>query len=192
MAAITAIALFSLSILLFGAAMVPGFLGGIRAAQAAALDPLWPLEKMPTLFACALAVGVGKTSANYLHLVIAVFAGAAVALCWRRDISANLRNAVFVLGTLLVSPHLFDYDLTWLALPIIWMAAEGLRTGWHSGERAILCLAWLTPLVQLVPAALFRANLTPVVLVILLAFVVIRARRQSETMDCAAASQLVA
>jgi hypothetical protein len=41
-----------------------------------------------------------------------------------------MKNAVLVLGGLLATPFLLDYDLTLLALPVAWLAGE-------QGERAL-------------------------------------------------------
>jgi hypothetical protein len=52
---------------------------------------------------------------------------------------------MLVTGSLLVSPYLFYYDLTWAALAVAWLATLGLRDGFRRGEREILLFAWLAP-----------------------------------------------
>jgi hypothetical protein len=47
---------------------------------------------------------------------------------------------------MLFSPHLFDYDLAWLAWPVAWFSAHAMRHGWQRGERELLLLVWAAPL----------------------------------------------
>src|SRR5439155_17915769 len=55
------------------------------------------------------------------------------------------KAATLLAGSLLVSPYLFYYDLTWAALAVGFLALLGLRTGFLRFEREILLLAWLAP-----------------------------------------------
>jgi hypothetical protein len=123
-----------------------------------------------------LAAHVDKSIADLFHLVGALCASLTVIWFWRQDLPANIRNSAFILATLLVSPHLFDYDLTWLALPIIWMGLEGIGKGWLRGERTALVCAWMAPLVLGGLAKLIGSNFTPVLLVVLLGYTVQRGR----------------
>jgi hypothetical protein len=56
-----------------------------------------------------------------------------------------VKNAVLVLGGLLATPFLLDYDLVLLALPIAWLAVEQgeLTLPW---ERVALVTAFFLPL----------------------------------------------
>lgn len=162
------------------------------AARDAVLEPYWPRLFMPTVYAGAVNLGASDFVANMLQLACSFGAASAVGWCWRRSTSTNIRNSALILGSLLASPHLFSYDLTWLAFPIIWMTSEGLRNGWQSGERGALVCAWLAPLLLIVPGALLGANPTPIIPAVLLAYTVIRVRQQSTTEADTSAAQLVA
>jgi hypothetical protein len=180
------------SILFLGVGAGESFLHAMGAARAAVLEPYWPRLFMPTVYAGAVNLGASDFAANVLQLGCSVGAASAVVWCWRRSTSTNIRNSALILGSILASPHLFSYDLTWLAFPIIWMTAEGLRNGWESGERGALVFAWLAPLLLMVPGALLGANPTPIIPAVLLAYTVIRVRRQSTTIADTPAAQLVA
>lgn len=175
-AAVTVACFLGASVAVLGIDTVPAFIGGIAAARAAVFTADWPLMKMPSLYASALAVHADKSIAELFHLVGALCASLTVIWCWRQDLPVNIRNSAFILATLLVSPHLFDYDLTWLALPIIWMALEGVGKGWLPGERTALVCAWMAPLVLGGLAELIGPNFTPIVLVVLLGYSVQRGR----------------
>ena len=75
----------------------------------------------------------------------ALIAAAIVALVWWRPVPLPLSAAVLTSGALLVSPHVNDHDLALLAVPIALIAWHGHQEGWLRGEREILVLAWLTP-----------------------------------------------
>ncbi len=80
-------------------------------------------------------------------------------LTWRRCRNPDLRYAQLTAGTLLISPYVLIYDLTWLALPIAWMAKAGLEYGWKRGEREVLALAWLLPAFMMAMSHLYPLQL---------------------------------
>jgi hypothetical protein len=68
-----------------------------------------------------------------------------------------------VLATFLASPYYAMYDLTWLALPLCWLVAAGLATGWRRGERPLLVLLFLLPYASVI-ALVVNVQLAPFVL----------------------------
>lgn len=104
-----------------------------------------PWTQMPTLFAGLRLLHVPAQMALWLHMLLALAALATAVLIWRRSTDRALRGSAAVLATLLCSPYLFDYDMVWLALPLLWLTQLGLRDGWRRGERELLVLAWLQP-----------------------------------------------
>jgi hypothetical protein len=58
-----------------------------------------------------------------------------------------LAAAVLTSGSLLVSPNLNDHDLALLAVPIALLAWHAHQEGWLRGEREILVVAWLAPVI---------------------------------------------
>ena len=59
-----------------------------------------------------------------------------------------LKRAALATGTLLVTPYVIDYDLTLLALPIAWLAVEGVRTQFLNWEKIALFAVCLLPIVS--------------------------------------------
>ena len=98
---------------------------------------------------------------------------------WRRGKDAGLRMGVLVLASVLVSPHLFTYDATVLALTIVWLGAWVER---DPAGQAVAAQFW--PLV----CGLYAAFLLPfarvlfvqvsVLLMVWLLFVITRAVMQ--------------
>lgn len=93
---------------------------------------------------------------------------------WRGGASLAWRFAVLLLATVLVSPHVFVYDLVILAPTFLILADRALAHPTHPVSSGVLCLvtgAWLTPAVGLV-ANLTRVQLSVVCFVALFAVAV--------------------
>lgn len=170
----SAFALAGASLLLFSQQSAIAFFDQIQVAKSFAEQGQLPLEKMPTVFATMRLLEFPVSVANWAHTGTALMVAVAVGWLWRREASPYLRKAALVLGCLLISPHLFDYDLVWLAWPIGWLTLHGLQYGWKSGERALLVLAWAAPIMGDVVAAISKIQLTPFLILLLLALLVRR------------------
>lgn len=127
---------------------------------------VWPL--MPTVFVLLRLMGLPLEVAYMGHGLVALGAITAMWKVWRHSQSWPLRGAVLITATLIATPYLNVYDLTWLALPIAWMTQLGLRDGWLRGERGVLVAAWLLPLPAFLIAKLAQIQLAPLVLLALL------------------------
>jgi hypothetical protein len=148
----TATTLAAAGAMLLGDGMLQAFGESLRIVRLALESGALPWAKMPTMFAQLRLIGVPVGVAYVLHATVAAAAIAANWLVWRSAAPATLRNASLMCSTLLVTPYLFDYDLAWLAFPLAWLATEGLRSGWRTGERNTLVMAWLLPVLLSLPA----------------------------------------
>ena len=123
---------------------------------------LW--DRMPTVFAAVRLGGGGGPLALAVQLLTALAAAVGVYWVWRGPASLPLRAAVLVLGTLLLTPYAFNYDLTLLLLPLAWVAKEGLEPPWGRLKQLMLGLVWLLPFLNLISVELARIHLAPVIL----------------------------
>jgi len=144
----TAAAMVLAGLLVLGDGAVQAFGDGLRIARQAFESGALPWTKMPTAFAQLRLLGLPVAAAYTLHAIVAAAAMSANWLVWRSSAPDALKNAALMCGALLVTPYLFDYDLAWLAFPLAWLAAEGLRTGWLHGERNTLVFAWMLPVLM--------------------------------------------
>jgi arabinofuranan 3-O-arabinosyltransferase len=94
------------------------------------------------VFCRRLAVDVGPAYA--LQAVAGLAAAGCVALIWLRDAPRPLANAALVLGTLLATPYLQDYDLVVGAFVVAWLTTAELP----AGVRPISLIA-LAPVIAL-------------------------------------------
>ena len=143
--AMTTVAIVLLSARVMGAAALKQTLGNLGYARALLEDGVCQ-EKMPTVFSFVRMLGAPLRLAYGIHALVALVAMAAVWKVWRGCDDWRLRGAALMTATLMVSPYMQVYDLTWLALPILWLALTAFEGGWMRGERTILIAAWLLPL----------------------------------------------
>jgi hypothetical protein len=104
-------------------------------------------------------------NAAYLAQAI-VSAAVCVTLIYvsRRTNSTRSLGALMVTGVMLCTPFMLRYDLMLLAIPLLWLAGEGARTGLLRGEKQIASLAFLLPLVPVAIAQAFYILLAPLVI----------------------------
>jgi len=145
-AAVAAMTLCAAAYLVWGEPVWRGFLDASPLARAALERHLVGDEKMQSVFA-AVRLLHGPLALAYCAQGLTALAAAA-ALFWlqRRDFRGPGEAAALVAATLLASPFLLDYDLTLLALPLAYLARQGLERGFAPFEKSVLVLAYLLPL----------------------------------------------
>lgn len=121
-------------------------------------------HKMPTTYVALRLLGGGNLIAQIMQVIVTISAIVLVFWIWSRQTSLAIRASALVIGTLLVTPYAFDYDLAILALPVAWVGWEGYTQGWLRGEKYILLLAWLTPFIAPILAKLTTVQVAPIVL----------------------------
>ncbi|ACF11860.1 conserved hypothetical protein [Chlorobaculum parvum NCIB 8327] len=167
-AAVTAITFTAIGTAVLGYGVLKSSLESLGYARLCLENGSLPWVKTPSVFAFARMLEMPVAWAYFIHFICAVGAVIIVWRVWRRCHDRNLRGAVFMTATFLVSPYLFDYDLVWLAFPIAWLALDGLRNGWLRGEREVLVVAWLLPMVMVPIAVVLNVQIGPFVLCALL------------------------
>lgn len=85
----------------------------------------------------------------------------------------RLRGAVLAIATLLTTPYLWSYELTWLGIAIFCLIAYGLDEGWLPGDQPVIVLAWLLPIFEMLNRLMKLPQIGPIVLLGVL-FVVVR------------------
>ena len=104
----------------------------------------------------------GETAALVLSGVIALAMLALVVLSARRFGGDAMAGGAFMLAaTALASPYLFNYDLPFLVLPILWLVREGLRDGFRQWEKLLLVALWFAPYATRAAALPLGLNLMP-------------------------------
>ncbi len=107
-------------------------------AKAVLSDGLADFGKLQSLFGLVRVLGGGETTAWLYQITAALVSAVGVIIIWRRSMPFELKAAALSLGTLFITPYVFAYDLTILALPTAFLICLGLRTGFWPGEPAAL------------------------------------------------------
>jgi hypothetical protein len=131
---------------------------------------------MPSPYVLMLSLRAPAALAASAQAAAALAAAVCVWRAWRRDdVSFETQAAVLLTGSLLVSPYLFTYDWTWLAVALAFLAILGLREGFGRFERDALFAAWLAPLALMPLYWLIGVQLGCAVLIMVLAVAMRRA-----------------
>jgi alpha-1,2-mannosyltransferase len=174
-AAATAAAFSATSLVAFGLPTWAGFFADAPFARSALENNLVGDEKMQSVFAAV----------RLLHGSLALAWGAQIAttLCvvgalWRlerRAFRAPAEPAAVVCAGLLASPFLLDYDLTLLAIPLVWLLGEGRRGCFLPFEKAVMALAFVLPLISRAAAGAIGLPLAPLTIAGVFALIARRA-----------------
>lgn len=165
---------FALTTLAFGIGSWVAFVHGINDAYQIVGAGHVKLARMPTVFALATLAGWPAYVARGLQLLSAAAAAIAVVYAWRGACSYALRAATLACACLIVSPYLYDYDLTWYGLVIAWYARYAWTHGWRRFDREWLLLMWVMPLAGLVLVPHLSFQFMPLVTLASLALLVSR------------------
>jgi hypothetical protein len=165
---------FALSTLMFGFDAWVAFAHGLHAAYQIVGAGHAKLARMPTVFALATMAGWPAAVARVLQLLSAATAAIAVVYAWRGACSYALRAATLACACLIVSPYLYDYDLTWYGLVIAWYARYAWTHGWRRFDREWLLLIWVMPLAGLLVVPHLSFQFMPLVTLASLALLVAR------------------
>lgn len=171
-AAASALALALLATLAFGVQPWVDWLALSSAAQAAMSDGSVGFAKMVSLFAGARLLGAPAWLAYALQTALSAavvlgIAGTALRRGW-----SDALGAALLVGALLVTPFVLDYDLALLAFPLIWLAAQEHRR-W---ERLTILLAFAAPAFARPLALSIGVPILPPILLALFVLVLRRAQ----------------
>src|SRR5690242_860297 len=141
-AAVTAVALAVVSWIAFGAESWQAFFHWMPMfSQAFLTEGRAPWWKMQSLFALVRYFGGSESLGWAFQWVLTLSVALSVTLIWRSGVRYSLKAASLAAGTLLVTPYLFMYDMTVLAIPVAYLVRIGLSRGFRPYELPALSLA---------------------------------------------------
>jgi hypothetical protein len=184
-AAGSALGLLALSWLAFGGATMIGYTSSWQASAAIMRygDADFFL-RMATPYS-QLRIHGGETLAAGAAALLALAMIALVVRGWRRFGQDGLATGALMLAaTAIASPYLFNYDLPFLVLPILWLVRGALRDGFRPWEKALLVALWFAPYATRAMALPLGLNPMPLASAVLLWLVWTRGavpRRQGES-----------
>jgi len=132
--------------------------------------------KFNSVFTWTRLWGGSLTLAYGLHVVVAVGVVTACVRIWRGDADLRLKGAALLVGALLLTPYVLDYDFIVLGMAVALIAAYGLECGFRPWDKTLLALAWLMPLVARTIAMTFYLPVGLFTLVALFVLIVAHTR----------------
>ncbi|MGV3769082.1 MAG: glycosyltransferase family 87 protein [Sphingobium phenoxybenzoativorans] len=165
----------ALSFLAFGPEAWHGFLADSALARQTLEQGLVDPAKMQSAFAAVRVAGGSLTQAYAAQAAGGIAVALTLVALARLRAPAMAQNAAFALAAILATPFVFDYDLTWIALPLGWLLVEGRRTGFLPYEKLVMAAAFLLPLIGRSIAIGLHVPIAPFLLAALFALVVRRA-----------------
>ena len=112
-------------------------------------DAVW--HRNVSVFMAASRLGVGLSAAYAVQIAAALIAATLVAFAWFKDAPVPIRNAAVLIGVLLATPYLQDYDLVLGAFIAVWlMQGAAAKSDAHIASALILLVPLLaSPLAKL-------------------------------------------
>lgn len=166
-AAVTAVTVTLVPAAILGWDSLSAWLTSMAWVSTAIQQKHLPVWMFPAPYPWLLSLGVPVFLAWAVQGAISVGAGILVYRLWRPLATSGatlaLPASALVLATFLATPYYAMYDLTWLALPLCWLVANGLETGFRTGEKPLLVCAFLLPYASVV-AMVVDVQLAPFVL----------------------------
>lgn len=141
-AAGVAIAMAVASSLVFGSvAWIAFFAATPMNAKAVLSDGLLDFANLQSVFGLVRALGGDETTAWSFQIPAALAIALGITILWCRPAPFELKAGALAVGSLFITPYVFVYDLTILALSTAFLIRLGQRTGFWPGELAALIAA---------------------------------------------------
>jgi alpha-1,2-mannosyltransferase len=132
----------------FGMDVWTAFLASTKFTRTVVLeqgDTGW--HKIQSVFSIVRMWGGGIDLAYAAQGVVTIAVAGALAWLWRGSSAFPLKAAALLIGTVLATPYVLDYDLMLLAPAIAFLAADGANRDYARYEKTALAALWLVPLV---------------------------------------------
>ncbi len=180
-AATATVAVLMLAVTLaFGVDVWTAFLASTKFTRSVVLEQGntgW--YKIQSVFSVVRMWGGGISLAYAVQGAVALLVTIALGWLWRSSAAFPLKAAALLLGTVLATPYVLDYDLMLLAPAIAFLAVHGADRGFAPWEKTVLAALWLVPLVA---RTIAEATLVPLgAPLMLLAFILVMRRAMIET-----------
>ena len=128
-AAVTLMIFVGVATAVFGIELWRAFFDDLPFVRSIMESGYLPWVKMPTAWVFFRYFGVPEAAAYVIQVWCALGVAGVTAFVWWRCGMTRLSWAVLVTASLLVSPYLFDYEFTLLAIPLAVLASEMAERG---------------------------------------------------------------
>jgi hypothetical protein len=178
-AAATVIATIGVTYLIWGWPVWQAFFDSLPLTRAIVLEAGdTGFQKLQSIFAW-VRLWHGPVALGYaLQTLVAITVTAAVIWIWRSKVSFPLQAAALIVGSLLVSPYMFDYDFVVFGMALAFLAAQGFAQGFQPWDKTLLALAWFVPVLARTVAQTVYLPAGFVMLVTIFLLIVVRTKEE--------------
>ncbi|WP_375461930.1 glycosyltransferase family 87 protein [uncultured Enterovirga sp.] len=160
-AGVTVAVLVAGSAAVFGPEIWTAFLGSLGQTRTIMLEaggPGW--HTMQSAFSAVRAWGGSIALAYAAQGIVTLAVMAGTFRLWHGRAPFELRAAALLVGALLATPYVMDYDMVLLGPAIAFLVRYGMRNGFAPWEKTVLALCWFAPIAarQLALTALVPAG----------------------------------
>src|SRR5207344_2593099 len=174
-AAATVLAIAGLTCAAFGADVFAAFWQSLAMMRRVVLEGAPGFHKIQSVYAALRLLGVPGAAANAAQMLATLGVAVALVALWRSAAAFELKAAALLIGSVLATPYVLDYDLVVLAPAIAFLAVHGLRQGFARYELSLLVALWVLPFAARSIAEVTAVSLTPVGLIAVLGLILQRA-----------------
>ncbi len=129
--------------LAFGTGIWPAFLAGVDQAGAALETDFYPLFRMTSVYALLHTLGVAPGAALWMQIFVGLAACAAIAASVRNGAPQHRTLAMACFASALVSPYLYDYDMTLVGVGLALILPDLARRTGTLERTLLLALIWV-------------------------------------------------
>jgi hypothetical protein len=173
-AAATVLAICGLTWTALGTDVFAAFWHSLATTRRVILEGGPGFYKIQSVYAALRLLGVPGAAANAAQMLTTLGVAVGLVALWRSAAAFELKAAGLLIGSVLATPYVLDYDLVLLAPAIAFLAAHGLRRGFAPYELSLLVALWVLPLAARSIAEATAVSLTPVALIATFALILQR------------------
>lgn len=175
-AALGSVFLAGLSWILFGGETWLAFLAKSDFSRSVLEQGLVDWSSMVSIFASIRLLGGDVAAAWSAQIFVSLCALIFTVYLWRGRHDFALKAAGLSAAVPLTTPFALDYDLTLLALPLLWLMRIGRMGGFLAWEITLMAAVWLLPLFSRALALGLGVPLAPLAALIMVMLCLRRAR----------------
>src|SRR5204863_7357917 len=171
----TVLAIAGLTWTAFGTDVFGAFWHSLAMTQRVILEGAPGFYKIQSVYAALRLLGVPGAAANAAQMLTTLGVAITLVALWRSAAAFELKAAGLLIGSVLATPYVLDYDLVVLAPAIAFLTVHGLRQGFAAYETSLLVALWVLPFAARSIAEATAVSLTPVALIVAFGLVLRRA-----------------
>ena len=113
----------------FGADVFAAFWHSLAMTRRVILEGAPGFHKIQSVYAALRLLGVPGAAANAVQMLTTLGVAVALVALWRSAAAFELKAAALLIGSVLATPYVLDYDLVVLAPAIAFLAVHGSAAG---------------------------------------------------------------